>query len=104
MCRVQNDDGTVDEVNTETWDYITSIVFEYVQLMGGNDISMDSKEQLQIVNMIQHFLNDELKLYISQHKFGHLDYIVRIAFLAIYKFKTDYYDFQLYQKLLQLTE
>ena len=30
MCRIQNDDGTVDEVNTETWDYITSIVFEYV--------------------------------------------------------------------------
>ena len=54
--------------------------------------------------MIQHFLNDELKLYISQHKFGHLDYIVRIAFLAIYKFRTDYYDYQLYQKLLQLTE
>ena len=54
--------------------------------------------------MIQHFLNDELKLYISQHKFGHLDYTVRVAFLAIYKFRTDYYDYQLYQKLLQLTE
>lgn len=52
MCRVQNEDGTVDEVNTETWDYITSIVFEYIQLLGGNDIQIESKEQLQIINGI----------------------------------------------------
>lgn len=104
MCRIQNDDGTVDEVNTETWDYITSIVFEYIQLLGGNDVQIDSKEQLQIINNIQRFLNDELKLYIAQRKFGHLDYMVRIAFLAIYKYQSDYYDYQLYQKLLQLTE
>ena len=52
MCRVQNEDGTVDEVNTETWDYITSIVFEYIQLLGGNDVQIESKEQLQIINGI----------------------------------------------------